>query len=266
MDFLNISEKTLSKTNGISYNKTNTISFWRLMMKLTKANHIYQLTFFPSFFPVNCYFVEEEEYFTLIDAGLPFSKKDILKTASHLGKSIRKIVLTHVHSDHIGALDGLKEELPDVEVFIPKRELKILNGDLSLENGEGEMPIKGSIPKNIKTVPDQLIEDGDQIGSIKAIHSPGHTPGMMSFLDIRDNTLIVGDAFQSRGGIAVAGDIRWSFPFPSFGTWNKKIAIESAEKLLTYNPSVLAVGHGNLIFDAEEKMKQAIEKAKKSIK
>ncbi|MBD8027152.1 MBL fold metallo-hydrolase [Ureibacillus sp. Re31] len=235
-------------------------------MKLTKVNNIYQLTFFPNFFPVNCYFVEEDEHLTLIDAGLPLSKKDILKTAQDLRKPIRKIVLTHVHSDHIGALDGLKEALPNVEVLIPKREFKILNGDMTLEDGEEDLPIKGSIPKNIKTVPDTLLEDGDQIGSIIAIHSPGHTPGMMSFLDIRDNTLIVGDAFQSRGGIAVAGDIRWSFPFPSFGTWNKKVAIESAEKLLTYKPSVLAVGHGNLIFDAEEKMKQAIEKAKKSIK
>lgn len=189
-----------------------------------------------------------------------------MKTAQDLGKPIREIVLTHVHSDHIGALDGLKEALPNVEVLIPKRELKILNGDMTLEDGEEDLPIKGSIPKNIKTVPDTLLEDGNQIGSIIAIHSPGHTPGMMSFLDVRDNTLIVGDAFQSRGGIAVAGDIRWSFPFPSFGTWNKKVAIESAEKLLTYKPSVLAVGHGNLIFDAEEKMKQAIEKAKKSIK
>lgn len=240
--------------------------FGGFRMKLTKVNNIYQLTFFPNFFPVNCYFVEEDEHLTLIDAGLPLSKKDILKTAQDLRKPIRKIVLTHVHSDHIGALDGLKEALPNVEVLIPKREFKILNGDMTLEDGEEDLPIKGSIPKNIKTVPDTLLEDGDQIGSIIAIHSPGHTPGMMSFLDIRDNTLIVGDVFQSRGGIAVAGDIRWSFPFPSFGTWNKKVAIESAEKLLTYKPSVLGVGHGNLIFDAEEKMKQAIEKAKKSIK
>ncbi|SFQ12717.1 MBL fold metallo-hydrolase [Salibacterium halotolerans] len=232
-------------------------------MRITKLNNIYQLAFMPRFFPVNCYLVEEEEYLTLIDAGLSFSKKAILKTAAYIGKPIRKIVLTHVHSDHIGALDGLKEELlDDVEVLLPKREAKLLTGDLSLEKGEGNRPVKGGIPKNITTRPDTLLVDGNQIGSLSAIHSPGHTPGMMAFLDIRNNSLIAGDAFQTRGGMAVSGDMRWRFPFPTWATWNKEVAIDSAERLLNYKPSLLAVGHGDLIIDPEKKMVQAIEGAK----
>jgi glyoxylase-like metal-dependent hydrolase (beta-lactamase superfamily II) len=210
----------------------------------------------PRFFPVNCYLVEEEEYLTLIDAGLSFSKKAILKSAADIGKPIRKIVLTHVHSDHIGALDGLKEQLTDVEVLLPKRELKLLTGDLSLEKG------KGGILKNIKTRPDTLLVDGNQIGSLLAIHSPGHSPGMMAFLDVRNNSLIAGDAFQTRGGMAVPGDMRWRFPFPTWATWNKEVAIDSAERLLNYKPSLLAVGHGDLIIDPEKKMVEAIESAK----
>jgi hypothetical protein len=66
--------------------------------------------------------------------------------------------------------------------------------------------------------------------------------------------------------MAVSGDMRWSFPFPSMATWNKEIAIESAERLLNHKPSLLAVGHGNLIFNPETKMKLAIEHAKKSLK
>ncbi|WP_396266076.1 hypothetical protein [Halobacillus salinarum] len=38
--------------------------------------------------------VEEKEW-TLIDAGLPFSCKPILKTAEGIGKTITKIILTH---------------------------------------------------------------------------------------------------------------------------------------------------------------------------
>lgn len=231
-------------------------------MRLTKINNLYQLSFMPNLFPVNCYLIEEEEYLVVIDAGLPFCKKAILKTAKVIGKPIKKIVLTHAHTDHVGALDGLTQELQDVEVLIPRRELKILKGDASLEEGEGNMPIKGGIPKNIKTNPDTLLQDGDRIGSLVAIHTPGHTPGMMSYLDIRDHSLIVGDALQTKGGIAVAGDTRWSFPFPALATWNKEKAIESVENLLDYKPSLLAVGHGNLIRNPVKDMKQAIERAK----
>ncbi|MEI5906700.1 MBL fold metallo-hydrolase [Bacillus spongiae] len=235
-------------------------------MRIVKENRLYQLSFMPNIFPVNCYLVEEEDSFTLIDTALSYSKKSIMKTARELGKPIKKIILTHVHSDHVGALDGLKDELKNVEVFLPKRELKILNGDLSLENGEPIMPIKGGIPKNLKTKPDTLLIDGDQIGSLLAIHTPGHTPGMMSFLDVRNNNLIAGDAFQTKGGLAVAGRVQWSFPFPAFATWNKEEAIQSAERLVSYQPSILAVGHGNIAIKPVREMKRAIDKAKDSLR
>ncbi|KHE67582.1 MBL fold metallo-hydrolase [Halobacillus sp. BBL2006] len=232
-------------------------------MKVTYHKHLYQLSLMPNFFPVNCYFVEEENSLTLIDTGLSFSLKGILKTAEKLRKPLTKIVITHAHSDHVGALDGLKKALPSVEVYLPKREMKIFQGDVTLEEGEGDQPIKGGVPKGITTVPDHLLVDGDRIGSLLAIDSPGHTPGMMSFLDPRTNSLIVGDAFQTRGGIAVAGDLRWSFPFPAMATWNKSVAVQAAERLLTYEPSLLAVGHGDWIIDPIEKMKTAIERAKR---
>jgi len=234
-------------------------------MRITKVNHIYQLSFMPNFFPVNCYLVEEEDYLILVDTALSFHKNAILKAARDIGKPIRKVILTHAHDDHVGALDGIKEVLPDIEVAIPKRELKLLNGDVSLEDGEGDSPIKGGIPKNVKTKPDMLLQDGDRIDSLLAIHSPGHTPGMMAFLDVRDQGLIAGDAFQTKGGMAVSGDLRWSFPFPAMATWNKERAIESAEHLLNFRPSLLAVGHGNMIADPEMEMKRALERAKQMV-
>ena len=52
--------------------------------------------------------MEEEAGLTLIDAALPYSAKGILQ-AEKIGKPITKIVLTHAHDDHIGALDALKK-------------------------------------------------------------------------------------------------------------------------------------------------------------
>ncbi|MFA9557754.1 MBL fold metallo-hydrolase [Evansella sp. AB-rgal1] len=232
-------------------------------MKITKVESIFQIAFMPRIFPVNCYLVEEEKSITLIDTALPYCKNAIFIAAKKIGKPIGKILLTHAHNDHVGALDGLKQTT-DAEVIIPKRELKILKGDISLEEGEGKMPIKGGVPKNIKTKPDTLLHDGDRIGSLLAIHVPGHTPGMMAYLDVRSNILIAGDAFQTKGRLAVSGDMCWSFPFPALATWNKDESIKSAQKLLEYQPSTLAVGHGNMLWNPKKKMKEAIELAKRS--
>ncbi|MBL1705549.1 MBL fold metallo-hydrolase, partial [Klebsiella pneumoniae] len=85
------------------------------------------------------------------------------------------IVLTHAHDDHIGALDALKEVLPHVPVYISKRDAKLLEGDTTLQKNEPNTSIKGGVPKKVKTAPDILLEDGDRVGSLLAIMTPGHT-------------------------------------------------------------------------------------------
>jgi glyoxylase-like metal-dependent hydrolase (beta-lactamase superfamily II) len=231
-------------------------------MKITKRNNLYQLAFMPNFFPVNCYLIEEEASLTLIDAALPYSADAILKTAERIGKPIRKIVLTHIHDDHVGALDKIKLSNPDIEVGIPKRDERLMKGDKSLEPGESTKPIKGGVPKNLKTRADFLISEGDQIGSLIAIETPGHTPGSMSFLDTRDHSLIAGDAFQTRGRTAVAGQMVISFPFPAMATWCKDTAVLSAEKIKSHNPSLLAVGHGRMLENPFNEIEKAVESAK----
>ncbi|MED1471262.1 MBL fold metallo-hydrolase [Bacillus salipaludis] len=227
-------------------------------MRMIKNGFLYQVTFMAKVFPVNCYLVEEEEGLTLVDAALSFSAKGILQAANRIGKPITKIVLTHAHEDHVGALDLIKAEFPDVPVYISVRDHRLMNGDRSLEQHEDPTPIKGGVPKSLQTMANVLLNDGDQVGSLTAISSPGHTPGSMSFLDKRTNALIAGDAFQTRGGIAVAGDIKPWFPFPAFGTWSKPTALASARKLAGFRPALLAVGHGEMIENPVETMEQAI--------
>lgn len=77
-------------------------------MKITKSNTLFQLSFMPRLFPVNCYLVEEEQELTLIDAAMPYSVKGIIRASQKIGKPITKLILTHAHSDHVGALDAIK--------------------------------------------------------------------------------------------------------------------------------------------------------------
>lgn len=229
-------------------------------MRITRHNHLYQLTFFPNIFPVNCYLIEEECELILIDAALPSSYRKILETAKNLNKPITKIVLTHAHGDHIGSLDSLKENLPNTTVYISSRDARILQGDHSITKEEEPNKLRGGLPKNIKTKPDVLLEEGDCIGSLTCISTPGHTPGSMAFLDNRDNSLIAGDAFQTKGGLAISGQWKLLFPFPAMATWNKEAALKSAEKIAAYNISLLAVGHGDLLKNPQDQLKEIITK------
>jgi glyoxylase-like metal-dependent hydrolase (beta-lactamase superfamily II) len=233
---------------------------------MIKDKFLYQITFLANVFPVNCYMVEEEKSLTLIDAALPYSMKGILKAAETIGKPITKIILTHAHEDHVGALDKIKEALPDVPVYISVRENRIMHGDTSLNEHEHQTPIKGGVPKKLKTRANVLLKEGDLVGSLAAIETPGHTPGSMSFIDTRTKALIAGDAYQTRGGIAVAGDIMPWFPFPAFGTWSKETSLASAKKLVSYQPMLLAVGHGEMLTNPIGEMEQAIKHLEQKLK
>lgn len=235
-------------------------------MKKTTVHQVTQLSFMPNLFPVNVYLVEENDGLTLIDAGMPFSIKGIREAADSLGKPITRILLTHAHGDHIGALDALKDAIPTAQVYISRRDQALLAGSSALEEGEPQTPIRGSVPKNIRTKPDHLIADGDRIGSLQAIASPGHTPGHMAFLDTRSKVLIAGDAFQIRGGMAVSGHMRPLFPFPAMATWNKEAALASARRLTALQPSWLAVGHGSMIENPADAMNHAVQRAAEAFK
>ncbi|WP_442604190.1 MBL fold metallo-hydrolase [Paenibacillus sp. KN14-4R] len=234
-------------------------------MRITRQHTIYQLTFMPRFFPVNCYIVEEENELTLIDAALPYSVKGILAAAVKIGKPITRIVLTHAHGDHIGALEALTKLLPDAKVHISARDARLLAGDATLDPSEPQNPIRGSLPKKPMPKPDILLQDGDRIGSLLAVATPGHTPGSMSFLDTRNHAMIAGDAFQLRGGIAVSGQMRPWFPFPAMATWSKEVSLASACKIRDFKPTLLAVGHGKILPNPEAAINQAISTAEQQL-
>ncbi|MFT7585894.1 MAG: glyoxylase-like metal-dependent hydrolase (beta-lactamase superfamily II), partial [Cellvibrionaceae bacterium] len=145
---------------------------------------------------VNCYLVDEGETLTLVDANLSGSANLILKAAADIGKPITKIVITHAHIDHVGSIDALAIELPEIEFYASTCSAAYMKGDFSLPAGDTGTVKKGNFPA-VALRPTQIIKDGDQIGSLIAIDSPGHTRDHISWLDERDNTLYCGDSWQS---------------------------------------------------------------------
>jgi glyoxylase-like metal-dependent hydrolase (beta-lactamase superfamily II) len=207
----------------------------------------------------NCFLVLEEDGFTLVDLNLPGSAEAILQTAKARGIPIRCVALTHTHFDHVGSLDALCDQLPHAELCVSARESSFLAGDLSLRDGEKGRKLLGF--RTARRRPDRLLADGDRIGSLLAIASPGHSPGHFSFFDARDQTLIAGDVFITQWGVTAAGVFKWYFPQPYLFSWNKELAAKSAKRLLNLGPSRLAVGHGITLPSPVPEMKQAVNLA-----
>jgi glyoxylase-like metal-dependent hydrolase (beta-lactamase superfamily II) len=206
---------------------------------------------------VNAYLVREDDGFTLVDTTLGRGADDLIQAAQAAGGTIRRIALTHGHSDHAGSLDALKQRLGDqVEVLMPELDARILAGEKVTDR-----KLTGSWPKHLQTTPDVRINGGDRVGSLEVISSPGHTPGHVAFLDTRDNTLIAGDVYTSYGRVAVTTQYYLRFPLATMGTFDKPVDLESARSLRTLDPALLVVGHGPAVRDPGPAMDRAIASA-----
>ena len=226
------------------------------MRASTHGDYLIQLTRLRWF---NCHLVREDDGLTLIDTNLPGSAADIIEAARRVGQPIVRIVLTHVHIDHAGSLAPLRDRLADAEVIVGTREAVLLSGDYDTLVDEPPAKLRGRYVQG--DPPTRTVTDGDRIGSLVVVNAPGHTPGQIALMDERDGNLIAGDAFQTAGGIAVAGDLRLRFPFPALGTWHAPTAVTSARHLAAVAPKRLAVGHGRVLRNPLVGMERAIRQA-----
>jgi glyoxylase-like metal-dependent hydrolase (beta-lactamase superfamily II) len=190
------------------------------------------------------------------------SSKQIVRAAALKSLPIKRVILTHAHDDHVGSLDALVEAVPDIEVVMSPRDARLMAGDLSLDEDEPQDKIRGSL-KGQKTVPTRDLVDGESIGSLRAVFTPGHTPGHFSLIDARDGTLFTGDVWSTLGGLATSAVTNPLFPLVKHGTWHPPTVLESARKLYELKPDRLAPGHGRVIENPNADMMKVLDKTAK---
>ena len=206
---------------------------------------------------VNAYLVPEDDGLTVVDTLIPRSAKPIRAAAERLGAPIVRIALTHAHGDHVGSLDELADGLPGVEVLISARDARLLAKDMTLDPDEPKDKLRGGYP-GTRTRPTRTLAPGDRVGSLEVVAAPGHTPGQVAFLDVRDRTLICGDAYSTLGGVFTTAKVNPRFPFPALSTWHRPTALETARALRALDPARLAPGHGKVVEDPGPAMDAAI--------
>lgn len=186
----------------------------------------------------NCYLVycSKSLEAVIIDPGAEAEK--LFPIIHELGLRLKAILNTHGHIDHVGANRDFKEKF-GLPIYLHPADQALLQRsqqlELSLLLGAKEPP-----------APDVNLADGDLIEfghiSLRVIHTPGHTPGSVSFLG--DNYLFSGDTLFC-GGVG-----RTDLPGGSWRDLERSIR----EKILTLpDETVVLPGHGPATTVGEEK-------------
>ena len=213
---------------------------------------------------VNIYIVSTETGWVLVDAGLQTSYPKIRRLAARLfGKESRPdaIVLTHAHFDHVGSLKRLTEAW-DTPVMAHRMEIPYLRGRSSYP--PPDPTIGGGMFVYLSwAYPRKAVDPGSRLvpfapdGSISAmpgwrwIHTPGHTPGHVSFYREEDGCLLAGDAFvttDQRKISAVLSQRRELHGPPPYFTSDWQAAAASVKELAKLKPNILATGHGQAFY------------------
>jgi glyoxylase-like metal-dependent hydrolase (beta-lactamase superfamily II) len=226
---------------------------------------------------MNVYFIDDSPR-TLVDAGIKTevafeTLKKGLKAIGYDLNSIERILITHGHIDHYGQAKKLSL-LSGAPVHIHPKEYGRIRSfihslgfikSILLRNGAPEPLVNAAIHymESAQIMGDPLdeaffVEDRDSIlfksMTWKAIHCPGHSPGLICFHWPEKKVLFTGDhilkEITPNPVINVQG-YKPPFSYPSL-----KEYLASLEKLEKLEISLLLPGHGERIHNARELIRE----------
>ncbi|MCA1817474.1 MAG: MBL fold metallo-hydrolase [Acidobacteria bacterium] len=150
----------------------------------------------------NCYLVGGRE-FVVIDPGSPYEEEQAALAACveemfAEGRALREIVLTHHHPDHVAGVEPLRARLGG--------QVKVAAHRLTAEALGSAVRVDRFIAEG-----DAIELDGEPPLALRAMHTPGHTRGHLSFYEAGTQTLVVGDNIVGLGSVLIdppEGDVR----------------------------------------------------------
>jgi ribonuclease/clavin/mitogillin len=194
----------------------------------------------------NCYLVYNSEELLIVDPGSPYEDEQQALAAcvdellADGRRSVREIVLTHVHPDHVAGVNALREHLR-------RRQPPVL---VNVAAHRHTADVLG------EAIPiDRLIDDeetidlrGDPNISLRALHTPGHARGHLCFHEERTGTLLSGDNIVGLGSVLID---------PPEG--NMREYLQSLERMRALpNISVIFGGHGPAVANPHVKIAEYI--------
>ena len=165
----------------------------------------------------NVWIVGNDEECVIIDS--PHDAAAIINQVR--SRKVKAILLTHAHNDHIGAARDVADAV-GAPIYLNPEDLVLW---------EQVYP---------DSKPDRGLADGDvfEVGgaTLRAIHTPGHSPGSTCFYLESEGTVFTGDTLFN-GGPGATGRSYSDYP---------TILASIRERLLTLPPeTVVRTGHGD---------------------
>lgn len=188
----------------------------------------------------NCFLVGGDEM-VIIDPGSPYPDQqavldEVIERFIRQGRRMREIIITHLHPDHIGGVNHLVKKF-NLPVATHRQTAEAIGGEIKV---------------------DRLIEDDEVIElceqatglswRLRAMWTPGHARGHLSFYEERTGTLLTGDCVVGFGTVVIA---------PPEG--NLKDYMASLQRYLEL-PKLTALmpGHGPVLADTRGKIEEYI--------
>jgi glyoxylase-like metal-dependent hydrolase (beta-lactamase superfamily II) len=202
-----------------------------------RAEGVWQL---PAWFPnlINTYLLATPAGDVIVDAGTRWATGLILRALR--GRKVALVALTHVHPDHQGAAHEIC-----TRYRVP---LACHEADADAMEGRRRMGPRTPLVKLFERLlmgpphpVGRCLREGDALGEWEVIHTPGHTPGHVSYFRRRDGVAIVGDLAANHSLSEGQG---WVVLPPPFFSVDPKENLRSLRKLLELRPRRLLFGHG----------------------
>ncbi|WP_440895035.1 MBL fold metallo-hydrolase [Amphibacillus sp. Q70] len=218
-------------------------------MKVNKVSeHIWSLKLW-MIIPIHVWFVVDREGVTLVDAGISSMAKPIMQLINKLEAGpLQRILLTHGHSDHVGALNKILSDTK-VLVYAHQKEIPYLEG-------ERPYPRRKKAKQVLAKGCTQALKEGEQgqlhsIAGLTPYLTPGHSPGHVVYYHEQDQVLLAGDLFTSKKG-------KLKQPIPMF-TANMDEAVKSSAIVGKLKPKQLEVCHGKTVYHPADQLKDYVD-------
>ncbi len=201
--------------------------------------------------PKDCciYLIDTGTQLVLIDTGAGRTFDTIVENIQSLGfepENLEKIIVTHAHIDHIGALSEFTNEF-GIRIIAHKRDARKIEIGKNVGADLYGLSYEPCKVDNKLSEERETLKIGNQV--LKILHIPGHTPGSIAiYLDIEDKRVLFGQ------------DIHGPYSLPGA---NISQARNSLEELFQLNADILCEGHYGIYRPekrVEEYIKECLEK------
>ena len=204
---------------------------------------------------VHAFLLDDGQDLALIDTLFDTDGGLVLQTIRRIGRSVsdlKHIIVTHGHRSHLGGLAALKR-LSGASVYAHEWESDII---ASQRKAQGVTlrpihplnpwlqvyPLQLGLTLGLSPHPpcpvDHMVGDGDRIGPVQVLHTPGHSPGHLALHWPERNVLFAGDA------IATWPELGPGWPAFNLNHHQHRLSLG---RMANLDAQVVAVGHGEPI-------------------